>query len=86
MNEEGSELARAAIFEAIDTQVAEGEPPETAETLERLLNEGYSRDEAYRLIGCALADEIFHVSKHQREYDSARYVRLLQDLPKLPWD
>jgi len=86
MNEEQSGRAQAAIFEAIETQLADGEPPETAETLDRLLEEGYTRDEAFRLIGCALADETFQIMKHEREYDSARYVRLLQNLPNLPWE
>ena len=86
MNEEDSERARAAIFEAIDTQLAEGEPPETAETLDRLMNEGHDRDEAYRLIGSVLADEVFRIMKHEREYDAERYIRLLKKLPQMPWD
>lgn len=86
MNEEDSEQARAAIFQAVETQLSDGDPPETAETLKRLLGEGYSRDEAYRLIGCALADELFQIMKHEREYDHARYVRLLRNLPNLPWE
>lgn len=86
MQEEQSEEARAAIMEAVETQLAEGEPPEAAETMERLLAEGYSRDEGMRLIGCALADEMFQILKHEREYDRARYVGLLHKLPRLPWD
>jgi len=86
MDEEESELARAAIFEAIDTQLADGEPPETAETMKRLMDDGYSQDEAYRLIGCVLADEMFEVMKYEREYDNERYVRLLRKLPTMPWD
>lgn len=86
MNEPKSELARAAIFEAIDTQVADGEPPETVETLKRLMDDGYSRDEAYRLIGCVLADELSQMMQHEREYNNERYTRLLYELPKMPWD
>lgn len=86
MNGEEPEQARAAIFQAIETQLEDGEPPETAETLSRLLEEGYSRDEAFRLIGCVLADEMFQLVKHEREYDGARYVRLLKNLPTLPWE
>ena len=86
MSEQGSEQARAAIVKAIDNQLADGEPPETAETLDRLLEEGYTRDEAYRLIGCAIADEMFQIMMHEREFDGARYIRLLQNLPRLPWE
>ncbi len=86
MDEEQSEQTRAAILEAVETQLADGDPPETAEALDRLLAEGYPRDEAVRLIGCALADEAFQIMKHEREYDRARYVGLLRKLPDLPWD
>ncbi|MDZ7828687.1 MAG: hypothetical protein U5K33_04075 [Halofilum sp. (in: g-proteobacteria)] len=86
MDKEESEQARAAIFEAVDSQLKDRDPPETAETLDRLLEEGHSRDEAYRLIGCVLADELFQIMKHEREYDRARYVQLLQNLPALPWE
>ena len=86
MDEEQSEQARAAIFEAIETQLSDGEPPETAETLERLLGEGYPREEAMRFIGCALADEMFQVMNNEREFDGDRYVRLLSRLPTLPWE
>ncbi len=86
MDGEQSEQAQAAIFKAIDTQLEDGDPPETAETLERLMGQGYSRDEAYRLIGCALADELFRIMKHECEYDRGRYVRMLRDLPRMPWE
>lgn len=86
MDEEESEYARAAVFKAIETQLSDGDPPETGETLDRLLEEGYSRDEAMRLIGCALADEMFQIMKQEREYDRSRYVALLRKLPTLPWD
>lgn len=86
MDEEQSEQARAAIIGAVEAQLTDGDPPEAAETLERLLAEGYSRDEAVRLIGCALADEMFQIMKHEREYDHARYVGLLRKLPDAPWE
>lgn len=80
------ERARAAIFEALEAQLKDGEPPETAETFNRLLAEGYPREEVYRLIGCVLADEMFQVMKDGRQYDGERYVRLLKKLPRLPWE
>lgn len=86
MDEEQSEEVRAAIMQAAETQLADGDPPEAAETLDRLLAEGYPRDEAVRLIGCALGDEMFQIMKHEREYDRARYVGLLRKLPQLPWE
>ncbi len=85
-NEDESEQARKAIFQAIDTQLADGDPPETAEALDRLLKQGYSRDDAYRLIGAAIADETKEIMKHGREFDRARFVGLLKKLPAMPWE
>lgn len=86
MDEEESELARKAILRAVETQIRDGEPPETGRTLERLMAEGQPRDEAVRLIACALADETFQIMKHEREYDHARYVQALEKLPRMPWE
>ena len=84
MDEQQSEQAKAAILKAVESQLADGDPPETAQTLERLQAAGYSRDDAVQLIGAALADELFEVMKHDREYDHARYVGLLNQLPDTP--
>ena len=84
MDEEQSEQAKAAILKAVESQLADGDPPEAAQTLERLLAEGHSRDDAVQLIGSALADELFEIMKHEREYDHSRYVRLLNQLPETP--
>lgn len=86
MDEQQSEEARAAIMKAVETQLADGDPPETAETLERLLAEGHSRDDAVRLIACVLADEMFRIMQQEQEYDRDRYVGLLQRLPRVPWE
>lgn len=85
-NEDQSDKAQKAIFQAIDTQLADGDPPETAEALDRLLQQGYSRDDAYRLIGAAIAEETKEIMKDGREFDRARFVGLLKKLPAMPWE
>lgn len=86
MDDQGSELARMAILEAIETQIEEDDPPEIAQTLQRLMSAGESREEALRLIGCVMADEMFYMLKHRREFDLARHTRMLGRLPRMPWD
>jgi len=80
------EVVSAAMYEVVDNQLRDGEPPETKQTLERLLAEGHSRSEARRLIAAVVSSEIFEVLKHKRPYDQARYVAALARLPKMPWD
>ncbi|MCC5884895.1 MAG: hypothetical protein JJT88_00505 [Gammaproteobacteria bacterium] len=80
--EEDSELARAAILEAVENQLRDNNPPMVRETLERLIREGYSDDEARELIAVALAVEIYNAASDG--YDEARYRVGLEGLPDLP--
>jgi hypothetical protein len=78
--------ARAAMLAAIETQIRSNDPPETRQTFERLLQEGYPLEEALKLLASALVEELFGVLKNESQYDHARYVANLQRLPKLPWE
>lgn len=83
MNEEER---RALILGIVENQLRDNNPPETRETLERLMASGIEREEALRLIGCVLASEVFGILKHQRDFDLKSYVGHLHALPELPWE
>ena len=78
--------ARAAMLEVIENQIRSNDPPQTSQTLKRLMSEGHSREDAMKYIACALSVELFGVIKSEAQYDHARYVANLERLPKLPWD
>ena len=86
MATKGSDRAREVIFEAVENQIRKNDPPETKETLDRLVQSGQSREEALRLIAGVLANEMFEVMKSKRRYDNARYVANLARLSSVPWD
>ena len=67
-----NENLRKAIFEVIDNQISANDPVETAVTLKRLMNEGYSEFEAKQLIGQALAVELFEVMKKKVPFNEAK--------------
>ncbi len=73
---------RKAVLEVVDNQIRDNNPPQTRETLARLLRLGYPRDEARRMIARAVSDEIFEVLMNHREYDAARYTAALEALPQ----
>ena len=77
---------RRAILEVVDNQLRDNNPPETQETLKRLMAEGRSRKEAVELIACVVTTEIFEVLKFGRLYDNERFVGALKALPRLPWE
>ncbi len=79
-----SEHIRDAIFKVIENQIRSNKPPETALTLERLVNEGHSDFQAKQLIGQALVVEVIDAFKNKKPYNERRYISNLQNLPKEP--
>jgi hypothetical protein len=77
---------RAAVLEAVDTQLELDDPPETRQTLERLVAQGYTREGARELLAAAVLSEIFDVMSSGQPYDAARYKAALARLPRLPCD
>lgn len=84
--EPDAEIARAAILEIVQNQIRDNYPPETKETLNRLIAGGLSKEEATKLIACAVSTEVFHTLKHQEPFNAERYIKNLKRLPKLPWE
>lgn len=79
-------MAGEAIVEAVENQLADNNPPETKQTLERLMKAGESRENAIRYIASALSVELHNVLKNQEPYNHERYVSYLKTLPTLPWE
>jgi len=86
MAEPNPAVVRAAILEVVENQLRDGAPPETKQTLQRLVAEGYSEPDAKRLIGAVVASEIFNLLKRGEPYDETRFVAALRQLPKLPYE
>jgi hypothetical protein len=74
----------AALFEIVDTQLREGNPPETRQTFERLVAAGHAPEGARQLIAHVVLREIFSVMASGQRYDQARFVAALHRLPALP--
>lgn len=73
----------ALIMEAVENQIRESNPPETKETLHRLMAEGISEENAKMYIAQAICVEIWHAGRGN-EYNAERFVRNLQNLPAKP--
>ncbi|MFL5803381.1 MAG: hypothetical protein ACJ8CR_16770 [Roseiflexaceae bacterium] len=70
-----------AILEIVDTQLRENTPPETRQTFEWLIAAGYAPEDARRLIGNIVVQEIFYVLKRGEPYNEQRYLAALHGLP-----
>jgi len=79
-------LLKQAILEAVDNQLRDLNPPETKQTYDRLRGQGHSDPEARQLIGCVVSAEIFDVLKQQQPFDKVRFIKALNNLPRMPWE
>jgi hypothetical protein len=77
---------KAAILQAVTNQLKSGDPPETRQTLNRLIEEGLSEEDAKIYIGQAIAVEIFNIMKHSETFNIERYRKNLSRLPMEPSD
>ena len=75
---------KAVFLEVVENQINDNDPPETRETLERLMAEGISEDDAKIYIAQAVCVEVWDTMKNGKEFDMERYVRNLHDLPAEP--
>jgi len=82
---EGNPYLRAAVMEVVENQLRNNDPPQTQQTFRRLIEAGYSEEEAKRLIGCVVSAEIFDVLKKNEPFNLERFVKALNKLPEMPW-
>jgi len=75
-----------AITEIVQKQIDDNNSPETRKTLSRLLNEGFSEEEAKKLIGSAVVIEIYEILKNEKEFNLGRFIRNLDNLPNISDD
>lgn len=82
---EGTRLKKL-IIQVVNNQLRAKNPPETKETLDRLISEGYSKEEAKELIASVVATHMHTIMKEQTMFDEVLYVEQLKRLPELPYD
>ena len=83
-HEENNPRLKASFLEVVDNQLKANDPPETKQTLDRMIAQGITREDAKIYIAQAVCVEVFNVLKHKKPFDQARYLRNLQRLPKEP--
>ncbi len=74
---------RDAYVDTVNSQLESGDPPEARATMDRLVAEGHSRNEAMQLMAAALRIEMGHMLSESKPFDNARYAALLRKLPAL---
>ena len=79
-----NELLKEQIFEIIENQLTENNPPETKTTFNRLKEQGFDDSKTRQMIGQCLSMELFDTIKKGKPFNEKRYVKNLKALPKEP--
>jgi len=73
-------ILQKAYLTIVENQLKENNPPETNETLIRLIRAGHAESEAKKMIASVIATESFYILKEQREFDLAKFIAGLNQL------
>lgn len=74
------EKLKAKILEIVDNQININDPKCTKETLDRLVNSGFSEIESKEMIGRVLIEEMYELLKNQVPFNEKRYAEKLSML------
>jgi len=76
--------AKATFMEIVDNQIRANDPPETRQTLERLVSQGISKADAKIYIAQAICVEVWDALHNEKPFNEERYVKNLERLPEEP--
>ncbi|MEZ4598483.1 MAG: hypothetical protein R2940_01695 [Syntrophotaleaceae bacterium] len=76
---------KAAVIQVVENQIRSDDPPETRQTMDRLISEGFSKKEAKELIGTVVVAEVWDVLKEGKPFNLKRFIKALDNLPELPY-
>ena len=82
--DETNPLLGEEMKKVVRNQIRQNDPPETKYTYERLIKEGFPKDEVMRQLAVVVAAEIYDVTKNKEPFNQERYIKRLNDLPKEP--
>ncbi|WP_425055350.1 hypothetical protein [Pseudomonas abyssi] len=77
-------FAESRLIEAIENQLAAGEPPAAQATLNKLTLVGYAREDSIDLMAQVLAYSINRMLEEDAPFDTPAYEQALRNLPTLP--
>jgi hypothetical protein len=81
-----SDFFKEAFLSTVEEQLKKNDPPETRETLKRLISEGYAEADAKLVIAQCVAFELVKVATTKTPFNHRRFVDCLRQLPKPPGD
>ena len=82
--DETNPLLGEEMNKVVRNQIRQNDPPETKQTYDRLIKEGYPKEEVMRQLAVVVGAEIYDVMKNKEPFNQERYIKRLNDLPMEP--
>ena len=82
--DETNPLLGEEMIEVVRNQIRQNDPPETKQTYDRLIKEGFQKEEVMRQLAVVVGAEIYDVMKNKEPFNQERYIKRLNDLPMEP--
>jgi uncharacterized protein with ATP-grasp and redox domains len=82
--DETNPLLGEEMKKVVRNQIKKNDPPETKQTYDRLIKEGFPKDEVMRQLAVVVAAEIYDIMKNEEPFNQERYLKRLNDLPQEP--
>ena len=79
--DETNPTLREEMKKVVRNQIRQNDPPETKQTYERLIREGFPIDEVMRQLAAVVSAEIYDVTKNKEPFNQERYIKRLNNLP-----
>ena len=79
---ESNAFLREEMKKVVKNQIRQNEPPETKQTYDRLIEEGFPEEEVFRMLATVVTVEIYDVMKSEKPFNQERFIRRLQSLPE----
>ncbi|NUO03082.1 MAG: hypothetical protein HUU01_20930 [Saprospiraceae bacterium] len=74
-------VMQGVFLKAVQDQLKKNDPPETAQTLQRLLSEDIPERDALNMIALCLASEVTAGIKSDEPFNTTRFILKLNELP-----
>ena len=82
--DETNPLLGEEMKKVVRNQIRQNDPPETKQTYDRLIKEGFPKEEVMRQLAVVVGAEIYDVMKNKEPFNQKRYIKRLNDLPMEP--
>ena len=79
--DETNPLLGKEMKKVVRNQIRQNDPPETKQTYDRLIKEGFPIDEVMRQLAVVVTAEIYDVVKNKEPFNQERYIKRLNKLP-----